>query len=441
MQVTPGKTLSLFDSICIIVGIIIGVGIYETTPTVARSMGNGTNTILIWLVGGLLALTGAVNYAEQATAYPREGGDYVYLSRAYGPAMGFLFAWAQLVIIRPGDIVLMAFIFGRYASALGSFPGSTTVYAALAVVALSVINIVGVHQAKWTQNLLTVVKVFGLLAIVVIGLLPGQKSAAEEGLVPGGVNVPIALILVLFTFGGWNEIAYVAAEVKKAHRNIILTLAGGTAAVTLLYVLVNVSFLHALGYSGVAASRAVAADTVATVFPGFASRLISIMICISALGAINGLIFTGARISYALGTEHSVFEFLGRWDRRLGTPVWALAVQTVIGLAIIVFAGSFINTIYYTAPLVWMFFLATGASVWVLRRKEPETKREFKVPFFPVPTVIFCITAALMFCSSAVYAIRNRPGGFVIGLICLTGGALVYAFSRKNISASERFGE
>jgi amino acid transporter len=184
-------------------------------------------------------------------------------------------------------------------------------------------------------------------------------------------------------------------------------------------------------------SQAVAADTAAIVFPDFAERLISIIICISTLGAVNGLIFTGARISYALGAEHPIFRLLGKWHPRFGTPLWALAIQTVLCLAIIVFAGSFINTIFYTAPLVWMFFLATGASVWVLRRKEPQTERKFKIPFFPLPTLIFCAVSIMMLYSSAAYAVRYRPKGFIIAIVCLLAGLLVYVLIQKKRPADK----
>ncbi len=430
METELRKTLSLFDSTCIIVGIIIGAGIYETAPMVAGAMGGGSGTIAIWLIGGLLALAGALNYAELATTYPKQGGDYVYLSRAYGPGAGFLFAWSQLVIIRPGDIVLMAFVFGRYASRIYPLPFGIAGYAASAVIVLGAINIIGVRQAKWTQNILTVIKVGGLAAIAAIGLLAKPQTVQQESLIGADFDVPLALILVLFTFGGWNEMAYVAAEVKNAHKNIVRALLWGTGTVTVLYVLVNISFLYSLGYSGTVNSQAVAVDTAAAVLPGLAERVIGVMICISSLGAANGLIFTGARISYALGSEHPLFGLLGRWNQRLGTPVWALMTQSCIGLAMILFAGSFINTIFYTAPLVWTFFLATGLSVWVLRRKEPQAERRFKVPLFPLPTLVFCAISAMMLYSTAAYAVRNRPMGFIIAISCVAAGAVIYKFAR-----------
>ncbi len=373
MEGAPKKELSLFDSTCIIVGIIIGAGIYETAPLVAQCLGSGPAVLGIWLAGGLMALTGALCYAELATTYPREGGDYVYLTRAYGRWTGYLFGWSQLAIVRPGDIALMAFIFARYAQTLfAPVADSRLLYAGAAIVVLTGINIIGVTAGKWTQNLLTVAKVLGLVAISVAGLMapePAPSLSQPQGFTWGGLE--LALILVLFTFGGWNEMAYVAAEVKRPHQNIWRALVIGTVAVTVLYLLINGAFLSALGLVPMSKSPAVAVDMVGKVFPQAASRIIAVLICLSALGAVNGLIFTGARISYALGADHRSFRPLGTWSRHLGTPVWALVVQGGLSLTIVLVAGSFIDTILYTAPVVWVFFLATALSVFVLRHQEP----------------------------------------------------------------------
>ena len=430
MRITPRKELNLFDSTCIIVGIIIGVGIYETAPIVASSMGSLVGTLGIWLVGGLLTLTGALCYAELATAYPREGGDYVYLSHAYCRWAGYLFGWSQLAIIRPGVIALMAFVFARYAQTLyAPFENMRLIYATMAIIVLTVINILGVKEGKWTQNLLTVIKAIGLLAIVIVGLLAtGRPSPLELATFTMG-GLELALILVLFTFGGWNEMAYVAAEVKKPKLNIVRALVIGTVLVTALYMLANGAFLFALGYEKMSTSQAVAVDTITTVFPQIAGKVIAILICISALGVINGLIFTGSRISYALGEEHTAFRRLGRWSGRLGTPVWAIVVQGILSFAIVLLAGSFIDTILYTAPAVWLFFLATGFSVFVLRYKEPQTLRPYKVTGYPVTTIIFCASCVFMLYSSVSYALLRKP----IGLLLLSGvlfvGVLVYWFT------------
>jgi amino acid transporter len=425
---TPVQTLSLFDTTCIIVGIIIGAGIYETTPTVAACMGGWGGVMAVWLAGGLLALCGALCYAELATAYPHQGGDYVYLDRAYGSWAGFIFGWGQLVIIRPGDIALMAFVFARYAATLyAPIPGIGTFYAAGAVLVLTFINILGVRESKWTQNILTVVKIAGLLFIVVAGLLaPGTQDVPTFGSSSGG-GLKLAMILVLFTYGGWNEMAYVAAEIKKPQKNISRSLLLGTVAVAVLYLLINGAFLHSLGFERMAEAEAVAVDTVATVLPNSAARLTGIIICISALGAVNGLVFTGARISYALGTGHRVFQALGKWNPRFGTPVAALLVQGAISLAIVLLAGSFIDTILYSAPVVWLFFLATGLSLFRLRRKDADRPRPYKVPGYPLTPILFCAASAFMTYSSVSYALSQKSSGLLVLGAVLLAGLCVYA--------------
>jgi basic amino acid/polyamine antiporter, APA family len=434
MGPVPRKELSLFDSICIIVGIIIGAGIYEITPTVASCMGGGIGILGIWLVGGLLALTGAICYAELATAYPQEGGDYVYQTRAYGSLVGYLFGWSQLAIIRPGDIALMAFVFARYAVTLyAPYENMLPIYATLAVVILTLINILGVKQGKWTQNLLTVIKSLGVLAIVAAGFIapaPQIVQAESSGVTLDGFK--LALILVLFAFGGWNEMAYVAAEVKQPKYNIVRSLVIGTTIVLGLYILINGSFLHALGQAGMSSSKAIAVDSFSAVAPGMASKVISIIICISALGAVNGLIFTGARISYALGAEHRSFRFLGTWSDRFGTPVISLVVQACISLAILLIAGSFIDTILYAAPIVWLFFLGSGISVFVLRRKEPYIERPYRISGFPIPALIFCAACVFMFYSSFTYALDMKPIGLIIVVSVVVAGVLVYLFMEKD---------
>ena len=423
------RELSLFDSISIIVGIIIGAGIYETAPLVASCMGGPVGVLGVWLAGGLLALAGAFTYAQLVTRHlEEEGGDYVYLKRAYGGRASFLFAWSQLVIVRPGDIALMAFVFGRYAATLyAPWDHSQTLYAALAVIGLTVINLLGVKQGKTTQNILCVAKLAGFMAVVILAFLgPGTaaKPASSETLSFGGVQ--LALILVLFTFGGWHEIAYVAAEVKQARRNIVLTLLLGTGLVTLLYVAINAAFMHALGYQGLAESKAVAVDAIVPVTPDLAQRLIALIICVSALGAVNGLTITGARVSYVLGKDYPAFSLLGHWGQKHTGPVPALVCQGVLSLAIVVLAGSFVDTILYTAPVVWLFFLGTGLSVFILKRDRQDPSESFTAGY-PVAPIIFCLCCAFMLYNCVTYALAEKPWGLaVLGVILAIGGALFW---------------
>ena len=432
--IMPKKELSLFDSTCIIVGIIIGAGIYQMAPDIAKGAGCWWGVLAIWAVGGLISLFGALGYAELATAYPKEGGDYVYLSRAYGPWAGFLFGWGQLAIIRPGDIAVMAFAFATYARTsydpLAAYPEySARALATAAVVVLTVINILGVKEGKWTQNLLTTVKALGLLAIVVVVVVAPRVSSSAAVETVGKLPLSLALIFVLFTYGGWNEMAYVAAEVKDSRRNIVRALVLGAAVVTVLYLLVNGAFLYTLGYAGLATSKAVASDAISTAFPNIGGRLISALVCISALGAVSGLIFTGARISYALGAEHRAFRLVGKWHARTGTPVSALLVQGAIAIGLIVILGSFIDTLLYTAAPVYTFYLATSLAVIVLRFKEPHVERPYRVTGYPVTTIIFCAVCAFLIYSAVSYAWNQMPKSLCLLEGVLLAGMVIYCLT------------
>jgi APA family basic amino acid/polyamine antiporter len=432
LQDKPKNHLSLFDSICLIVGIIVGVGIYQTAPAVAKGAGSTWAVMGIWALGGVLSLCGALGYAELATAYPQQGGDYVYQSRAYGRWAGFLFGWVQLVVIRPGTIAAMAFAFATYAqqlynpfSAQQSALGAQC-YAGVAVLVLTGINILGVREGKWTQNALTIVKALGLLSIVAVALFAPEPSETIQKFDP--LPLSLALILVMFCFGGWNEMAYVASEVKNPNRNIVRALVLGTLTVTALYLLANGAFLTVLGYDGLAVSNAVASDTASAVFPNHGRTLISALICISALGAVNGLVFTGARISYAVGVDHRIFGLLGHWHAGTGTPMRALAIQGAIALILIAALGSFMDAVMYTAAPVYLFFLATSIAVIVLRYKDPNRQRPYRTIGYPVTTLAFCAVCGFLIYSAVDY----RPWHALAACGLFAIGMIVYWLSPKD---------
>ncbi|MCS7089252.1 MAG: amino acid permease [Verrucomicrobiota bacterium] len=409
----PRRVLSLFDSTCLIVGIIIGAGIYQMAPAIANGAGGPWAVLGLWFLGGVLSLCGALCYAELATAYPKEGGDYVYLNRAYGSWAGFLFGWAQLTVVRPGDIAVMAFAFATYAAPVLdgllvkwgiSLANGHKLYAAGAVAGLTWINVAGVRAGAWAQNLLTILKAIGLLTVVGAAVAAGQAAMSETAAVrTEGLSWTLALIFVLFTYGGWNEMAYVAAEVRDPKRNILRAMIWGMGAVTALYLLVNGAFLYALGYSGLAASEAVAVDVVRKVWPEQAAWFVAALICISALGAVNGLILTGARISYAVGSDYAWFRKLGRWDSRRDAPVTALLVQGALAVGLILILGDFVKTVIYTAAVVYAFYLATTLAVWVLRRKEPSRERPYRVWGYPVTPWLFALVCAILMYSAVTY--------------------------------------
>jgi amino acid transporter len=442
--VAPQQTLSWFDATSIIVGIIIGAGIYQATPQIAHSIGAAKWLMFLWFLGGVFSLCGALCYAELASAFPRAGGDYVYLSRAYGPWAGFLFGWLQTIVVRPGDIAGMGFIFATYGNALAgtSSAHQQVLVAAVAVGVLTLVNVIGVRLGTRVQNGLTMFKVFGLLGVVAVAFLapahsePGALSnqpsfASEVSEIPhhdssseasGRLPITVAFILILFSYGGWNEMAYVAAEVKDPRRNLVRSLISGTVVVTTLYLLVNGAFLHALGIERMSRSSAVATDAISTAYPEYGPWLVGLLICVSSLGALNGLIFAGARISYAMGTEQRWLRMLGKWDPRTGTPVNALLLQGGIAIVLIVLLGSFEYAVIYTAAAVYTFYLASAFAVAVLRWREPDLDRPYRVTAFPIPLIFFVMVCGYLIYSAAIFAPRTT-----MLIACLTLVGLVLA--------------
>jgi amino acid transporter len=453
----PQRQLTLLDSTSIIVGIIIGAGIYESTPLIAQNVPGLGGLLLAWVLGGLLSLVGALCYAELATTYPKAGGDYVYLTRAFGRSLGFLFAWVQLWIVRPGSIGAMAFIFGRYANELAPLPlggspeaqaNAKLLYAVGSIVVLSAVNILGVREGKWTQNVLTAAKVVGLAGIVVAGFLftaPAQAApvavADPEPWTTMLAKFGFAMIFVFYAYGGWNEMAYVGAEVRNPERNIFRALILGTVGVMAIYLLVTLAFVNSLGVEGVrrcsdVTEQAVATQIVQLPLGAWGGRVMSLLIAVSALGAINGMIFTGARIYYAMGADHRLYAWLGRWHPRLGTPVTSLVVQGAITLALVVGFGlvrsesepaksGFESMVKFTAPPFWIFLVLVGISVFVLRRRDAGLARPYRVPGYPVTPVLFCAYSAYMIYTSLDYAISQRSWEGIWCIAILLIGALL----------------
>ena len=427
----PKQQLTLLDAISIIIGIVIGVGIYQTSPVIAASVTTPAWLILIWIAGGLLSLAGALCYAELATAYPEEGGDYVYLTKAWGRRMGFLFAWAGFWMVRPANIGAIAFIFAHYARQFIPFRfgnSDLTIYAATLVILLTLVNIVGVKSGKWLQNIMTTAKVLGLLMIITIGLFFANTidTGAAFHNPHSGHNLYLAFILVLFTYGGWSNISYVAAEVMHPKKNILRALITGTLLVTAIYIVINLAFLRTLGMEGMRASQAIASDMMHVTLGEGSAIFISILICITCISAVNGMIFTEARIYYALGKEHRLYRLLGIWDARLDAPVWSLASQAIISLALIILLGSegdaFERLVVFSAPLFWFFFLMTGLALFRFRSENRNTQAGFRVPLYPWTPILFCLSTAFMLYASLAYAYEQRlPEAFLIIFIMVLG--------------------
>ena len=433
----PRPQLSVIDVVALVMGIVIGAGIFSAPALVAGNSASATEMLTAWVVGGLVSLAGAMCYAELATTYPNAGGDYHYLRLAFGEKLSFLFAWARLTVIPTGSIALLGYVFGDYASQLYSFgPHSAACYAAAMVVVLTVINIAGLKSGTWTQNMLTLFEVGGVVLIIAAGLLvspaaevPATATAAAT--TPAVTSWGLVLIFVMLTYGGWNEAAYVSAEVLGPNRNLPRALFWSLCTIAALYVLVNLAFLNALGLQGMAGSDAVAADTLRRLWGEPGAQLISALIAVSALTSANATILTGARTTYAFGRDTPLFAPLGRWNARLGTPVVALLTQSAIALALILLGSvtrsGFATMVEYTAPVFWLFFFLTGVALFVLRRRSPDRTRPFQVPLYPLTPLLFCASSLYLLYGSLAYT----GVGALVGLAVLAAGGLLLLVRRS----------
>ncbi|CAB3828491.1 Serine/threonine exchanger SteT [Achromobacter mucicolens] len=421
--------LSVMDATMVLVGVVIGIGIFGFPPLVAQHAHSEAVYIGLWCAGGLVMLVGALCYAELGSAYPGAGGEYLYLTRAWGRRVGLMFAWARCSVIQTGAIAVVAFIYGDYAQRLlplGSL--GPAVHAAISVVVLTGLNMIGTRYSKRLQWVFTVLTLIALAAVLIASLTAsGGESVAATSPAPLSGNTAgllgMGMVFVLLTYGGWNEAAYLSGELRDPARNMSRVLLIGTAVVTAAYVLTNIALLEIFGLQGLRDTPALGAEVMQLAAGPYAAALLSLTICATALSTINGTIITGARVYYALGRDVPRLQALAGWSARNETPVSALVVQGVITLALVALGAFSQNSVQtmvaYTAPVFWLFMMLVAASVWRLRRLDPDRPRPFRVPLFPLPPLLLALTCAGLVVSSAMYA----GAGALIGLAVLAAGA------------------
>ena len=440
----PQPAIGLRAAVALIVGVVIGAGIFKA-PSIVASLSPSAGAMFgMWLLGGVVSLIGALCYAELATAYPHAGGDYHFLQRAYGRPVAFLFGWARFSVITTGSIALLGFVFGDYLQQVLPFPlgppgAGPTLYAAVIIVVLTLVNVRGIRAGAATQTWLTLLEVGGLLLIVAAAALLADPSApapaataSAAGAGGASPSYGMAMVFVLLTYGGWNEAAYISAEVRDGRRNMARALTLSVLLITGLYLLVAWACWHTLGMDGMASSEALAADVMRrTVGPG-GEVAIALLVAVSALTSINATMIVGARSSYALGCDWPRLRRLGRWDGARGTPAVAMLVQGAAALLLVAlgagFGSGFRAMVEFTAPVFWLFFLLAGVSLFVLRRREPDLPRPFRVPLFPLLPLLFCATCAWMLWSSLSYVFSQSLGGLNaawIGVAVLAAGLLL----------------
>jgi basic amino acid/polyamine antiporter, APA family len=462
----PPATLSLWDAVSIIVGIVVGVSIFKVPGLIFSNVSSPLEGLVAWGLGAVVALCGALTYAELATLHRKTGGEYVYLTRAFGPLLGFLFGWAQLTGVFSGSIGTMAYVFSDYAIVLLKWDASAGVGLALfAVALLTTLNILGVKTSKTVQNVLTLSKLIGLAMLLAVGLLADSTEPLTTELPAGGGGFGLAMVLVLYAFGGWNDAAMVSTEVRDSQRNVPKSLLIGIGLISVIYLLINLAYLRGLGFAAIRDSGTPATDVIAQsqlLSPAvrrWSVQIVAILVMLSALGAVHGTIFTGSRLFAALGSDHRSFALLGRWHPRLGSPVWSLLTQAFLTTLLIVtvgtqtgrnsvdavanaigrevvpwnnFGGGFDTLLAATAPVFWTFFLLSGLSLFVFRIRQPDADRPFRTPLFPVVPLVFVGGCVYM-----VYSSINYAGSLaLLALIPLAAGVPLFLLSSRQTSST-----
>ena len=428
----PRRHLGAFQAVLITLGMIITTDILKTAPTVALNVG-AEYFYLVWVLGGVLSLVGALCFAEMATAFPHPGGDYHFLQRSYGERLGFLFAWSRFAVLHTGWIALSAFLFGDYFNAvlpLGAH-GSAW-YAGGLIAVLVLVNLLGVRVGFATQTVLVGLLTLGFLSIVAAGVrLAWQGFAAPAPVFPaepeqtGLAGFSAAMIFVFLAFGGWSDAATLSAEVRDGRRGIFIALLGALGLLLGIYLALNWAFVQGLGLDGLAASAAPAVELLNRAFGSFGVLIILLVVAVAAVASINSTLIVGARTTYAAARDVPLLHRLGEWDDSRGVPRRALLAEGAVAL-LLVLVGSFANSgfnamVEYMTPVYWGFLFLSSLALIRLRRLHPEVPRPFKVPLYPWLPLLFLVLCLYMLWSSLAYV---GYGAFVGVAVLAVGGVL-----------------
>jgi amino acid transporter len=439
---SPAEMLRLlhpFSAVTLIVGIVIGAGIFKTPSLVADISGDAGWALALWMAGALISAMGALCYAELCTTYPNAGGDYHFLHRAFGRNISFIYGWSRATIINTGSIALLAFVFGDYMSTLvnlGTYSSAT--WALLVVVVLTVVNLAGIHASSRMQTWLTLTEIVGLLAVVAAGFwvdAPASGAIQWFAQAPAPAQWGLCLVFVLLTFGGWNEAAYISAELKGGPRTMVWVILASMLTLTVIYLLVNTALLLGLGLNGLSQSKTAASDLLGLAFGPWAQKALGLFVAIAALTSINATMFVGARTNFAVGSDWKSLRKLGQWQLDIGSPKQALTLQALISMGLIALgtqeADGFSAMVEFTAPVFWGFLFLVGMALLWLRHTDPHTIRPFKVPLYPVLPLIFCAACAWLTYSSVTYAMSQKAIHVSLWLIASGTLALLILRARE----------
>ncbi len=433
------RSLGLGDTTMLVIGCIVGVGIFRTASSIAGHLANPLLILALWLIGGLVSLCGALCYAELAAMFPVSGGDYVYITQVYGRFAGFLFGWTKLFIERTGTIAILGFVCAEYFSRVVPYDAQTLRWvAAAAILLLTAVNTFGVRWGKYVQNIFTVLKIGALACIILAGIsLIGRPQAVavnwslptmDLGLVQ---SMGVAFVFVLWTFGGWTEAAYVGEEVKNPTRNIPRSIILGVLLTTVLYLGVNWSYLLFVPMEALPNTPLVASRVMQEAMGGVGATFIAWMVACSAFGALNGYILTGGRILYAMAKDHPTFARLGAVHPSFHTPALALWTNAAIAV-LLLFTKTFEQIMTYSTVVISVFFVMAVIGVIILRRAKPRHPRPYRTWGYPITPILFALTMSGFILDICL----KKPDETLFGLMLLALGLPLYRRSRSTTSTA-----
>lgn len=427
------KELRLYGLTMVAIGSCVGSGIFLTPSQIAGHLPSPVMILLVWGLGGVVTLTGALTFAELGAMFPQAGGVYVYLKEAYGDLFGFLYGWAYLVVITSGANAALAIACAYYLGFI--FPMSDTglkLTAIAALIIVTVVNILRVKAAEMFANIFTGIKLLGIAAVIFIGLFLGK---AEFNFTNTAASAPIenlasafglALIGVLWSYGGWQHTSFVAGEARNARRTIPMAMIVGAIVVGAVYLLTNLAYLFLLPVDSITASNSLAADAISTVIP-FGGVLIALMIAISTFGTAGIYTLSAPRIYYAMARDGLFFKKLAYVHPRFKTPVYAILIQSSWAVVLLLFWGTFEDLITYVVFTDWVFFGLTAVSIFIFRRRLPDQPRPYKTHGYPVIPLIF-ITITFLF---VINSLIEKPTHAWAGLIFLLIALPIFYYFKK----------
>jgi APA family basic amino acid/polyamine antiporter len=440
------RGLGLHQSVAIVVGTVIGSGIFLVPAEMMQALGSSSLVYLAWIVGGLLSFFGALTYAELAAMKPQVGGEYVYLRDGYGPLAGFLYAWTYFVVAKPGSMATIATGFVRILSRLPAFSYLGTsrgdvwymtwqgeALAIGAVIGVSFINYIGVRKAGEFQFAFTLLKVAIVIAVVAIGFTYAAGSLKNfqthyAGATGGIAGFTVALMAALWAYDGWNLVTTVSSEIRRPQRNLPIALVAGVGTVAVLYIAVNAAVQYVMPAAQVAASPSPASQATFLAVGATGAAIVSAGMGIAMLATLNGSTLTGARVPFAVARDGLFFKGLAHVHPRFRTPSTAVVAQGVLAIALLLFRGSFQEYFSVTLFAEWMFYLLVTSTVFIFRRREPNAARPYKTWGYPVVPALFIAAAAVLLYYTFVQNLRIS----VLGLALILAGTPVYAvFSRR----------